>query len=307
MRSKWSTILAGVISCVVLASVALVLASPDGSVGDDRARPTSTATTEGEPSTATPSPSPSSTATTAAPEPSGRLAPASVRGPWPGRPDAATADGSKVDWCPAVRTTGAAEAQREFGKARVLRAACAAVSFIFDRRYSRLSLPRSSYAAKDLDFVLPALTESAVRGYRPRINTFLANPDSVDAREDLGLVLFRGEGTAKGAKHASAGRGRVFYGTAFTTKGYRHRDEWINPKWSRVRISVDRSKAEPRIVARLEASASAPVFNTSIRRHDMVTVPTSATFFLRREGRGWRIGGWDITSGSYAYRRLALK
>jgi hypothetical protein len=207
-----------------------------------------------------------------------------------------------------VRTTGAAEAEEVFGSAAVDRAACAAVRFVFGKRYSRLAIPRDSYAAKDLDFVLPSLAASTVDAYRPRISTFVAYPDSVDARDELGLVVLRGEGTPAGAEHTSAGNGRVFYGKAYSADGYRGRAAWINPTWSKVTISVDRSKAEPRIVATLDASAAVPVFNTAERRDDMLTVPTRATFFMRRDnGSAWKIGGWRITSGTYDYARLKLK
>jgi hypothetical protein len=295
VRSMWVTMLAAAIAAVVLISVVIGLTSPDGKVGDDQATPTArtTAPTKPEPTVATPR---------------AERAPMSVDGTWPGRPDAVTETGdSSVNWCPAVRTSGAGEAEREFGKAAVDAAACAAVGFVFDKLYSRLALPRRSYDAGDLDFVLPMLAPSTVNAYRPRIATFVACPDSVNARDAIGLVLFRGEGTRAGAPHASAGHGRVFYGKAFSTAGYRERAAWINPTWSKVKISVDRSKAQPRIVTILDTSAAVPVFNTAKRRHDMLTVPTHATFFLRRDnGRSWKVGGWRITSGTYAYARLAI-
>jgi hypothetical protein len=300
VRSKWITMLAGVIAAVVLVSVVIGLASPDGTV--DRATPSKTATPTASATTPAPTPTPTPTRPTAA------RAPAAVAGSWPGRPDSVTGDGSSIDWCPAVRTTGAAEANQLFGKRAVDKAACAAVQFIFEKRYSRLAIPRRSYDANDLDFVLPALATSTADAFRPRINTFVAYPDSIDARDELGLVVLRGEGTPAGAKHTSAGSGRVFYGKAFSTKGYRGRAAWINPTWSKVAISVDRSKAEPRIVATLDASAAVPVFNTARRRDDMLMVPTHATFFLRRDnGTAWKIGGWRITGGPYDYARLTLR
>ena len=305
VRSKWITMLAGVIAAVVLVSVVIGLASPDGTVDDrDRATPSATTTAPATASPTAPTPTPT-------PEPAGPTAaraPAAVAGSWPGRPDSVTGDGSTINWCPAVRTTGAAEAEKVFGKAAVDKAACTAVQFIFDKRYSRLAIPRSSYDAKDLDFVLPALATSTVGAFRPRINTFVAYPDSIDARDELGLVVLRGEGTPAGAKHTSAGNGRVFYGKAFSTNGYRGRAAWINPTWSKVAISVDRSKAAPRIVATLDASAAIPVFNTAKRRDDMLTVPTHAMFFLRRDtGTAWKVGGWRIDSGTYDYARLELR
>ena len=303
VRSKWITMLAGVIAAVVLVSVVIGLASPDGTVDDkDLATPTVTTTAPPPASPTTPAPTP------AAARPSAARAPATVAGSWPGRPDSVTGDGASVDWCPAVRTTGAAEAEKVFGKSAVDKAACAAVQFIFSKRYSRLAIPRTSYDAKDLDFVLPALASSTVDAFRPRVSTFVAYPDSIDARDEIGLVVLRGEGTPAGAKHTSAGSGRVFYGKAFSTNGYRDRAAWINPAWSKVAISVDRSKAEPRIVATLDASAAMPVFNTAKGRDDMLTIPTHAMFFLRRDqGTAWKIGGWRIDSGTYDYARLKLK
>lgn len=298
VRSKWITMLAGAIAAVVFVSVVIGLTSPDGKVGDQDKATASTPTAS--PTTPTQTPEPA--------KPSAARAPASVSGSWPGRPDSVTADGSSLDWCPAVRTTGAGEAEELFGKAAVDKAACAAVQFIFGMRYSRLAIPRDSYDAKDLDFVLPALAPSTVDTYRPRINAFVAQPDSVDVREELGLVALRGEGTPAGAKHTSAGNGRVFYGKAYSAEGYRGRAAWINPTWSKVAISVDRSKAKPRIVATLDASAAIPVFNTAERRDDMLTVPTHAMFFLRRDnGSTWKVGGWTIASGAYDYARLKLK
>ncbi|KQV75552.1 hypothetical protein ASC61_11355 [Aeromicrobium sp. Root344] len=303
VRSKWITVLAGLIAAMVLVSVAIGLNTPDGSLKDsDTAKPSATATTPSPTPTAT-TPSPSATPA----RPTAGRAPVSVRGPWPGHPDSVTVTGNSVDWCPAVRTTGAAGAVAVFGKAAVDDAACAAVRFIFGKRYSRLAIPRDSYDVQDLDFVLPALATSTTEVFRPRVNAFVAQPDSVDVREELGLVVFRGEGTEAGAKHTAAGSGRVFYGSAYSADGYRDRAVWVNPTWSKVAISVDRSKAEPRIVAVLDASAAVPVFNPAERRDDMLTVPTHAMFFLRKEGSSWKVGGWQLTSGTYEYAKLAVR
>ena len=302
--TTWIRVLVGFIVTVVLASVVIGLTSPDGTVGgNDEAQPTASATTDA------PTPTPTPTADPKAATPSAERAPARVRGTWPGRPDATAIRGSRVDWCPAVRTTGAGEAEAVFGEAAVRSAACTAVRFMFEQHYSRLALPRHSYAAKDLDFVLPALAPATVDTYRPRISAFVACPNSLGVRNDLGLALFSGEGTPAGAKHAAAGDGRVFYGSAFDTNGYKGRAVWINPTWSKVAISVDRSKAEPRIVASLDSSAAVPVFNPETRRDEMLTAPTRATFFLRQAGKGsWKIGGWtEITNGPVEYARLKLK
>ena len=40
----------------------------------------------------------------------------------------------------------------------------------------------------------------------------------------------------------------------------------------------------------------------------MLTVPTHAILYLRRDGgTAWKVGGWQITSGPYDYARLKLK
>ena len=297
VRSRWVTMLAVAVVAVVVISVSIGLASPDGTVGDGD--DTSTAAT-GRPAPTTSSPTPA--ASTAPPEPTADLAPEAVRGTYPGRPSATTTEGGVVDWCPAVRTRGAAEAEREFGKAATRAAACTAVAFVLDQRYSRLSLPRRSYDAGDFEDVLSSLAPPTVDAYRPRIDRFVATPSAKGA-EDLGLVLFHQRATA--GDHVSAGKGRVFYGRAFTTRGYRDRAVWINPTWSTVHIRVDRAKSEPRIVASFEASAAVPVFHTERSRDDMMVVPTRATFFLRHEGGSrWRIGGWDIDGGAPRYEPL---
>ncbi|MCW2749476.1 MAG: hypothetical protein JWR83_586, partial [Aeromicrobium sp.] len=240
--------LAGAIAAVVAVSIVLGLASPDGSVGGSStpgATPTHTATAKPKPTATKP------TATKSAPaKPSAALAPASVRGTWPGRPKAANLKGGKVNWCPAVRTSDTGAATSVFGGAATKAGACAAVRFVFEQRYSRLAIPRESYTSSDFSFVRSALSSSTGAGvYQSRVNAFVANPDNSSARGALGIVLFSGAGTPGGAKHASAGLDRVFYGKAFSTKGYAHRAAWIDPSWSTVTVSVDRAKAAPRLVA----------------------------------------------------------
>lgn len=300
VKSRWVTLLAGAVVAVVMVSVALGLATPDGRVGG--------APTPMDRTGASPSPRPSDPATTPTPTPTATprktppsrdLAPASVRGAWPGRPDSTGLDGSTVDWCPAVRTRGAGDAENVFGAGAVDTAACTAVEFIFEQRYSRLALPRKTYSVSDFDFVLPALTRTtAGTVYSARVRAFVANPRNAFNREAVGIVLFL---------DPSAGEGRTFYGKPRSTTGYKHRAVWINPTWSRVSISVDRTKAAPRIVAVLDATASVPVFNDSKSRDDMLTVPTHALFYLRRSGpKSWKIGGWNIDTGSYSYARLKV-
>lgn len=300
MKTKWLTVFAGAVTAVVLVSLAMGFAAPDGSVGD---KPTASSTPSAS-KTATAKPTPTKEP---APDPArAALAPESVRGVWPGLPRKASVNGKKVNWCPAVRITGEAAAVSVFGKKAVDAAACAAVRFIFEKRYSRLSIPRKSYKASAFDFVLPALTsETANSFYRPRINTFVADPGSISARDALGLVLLRGDGIR--GKYNSAGSGRVYYGKPFTTRGYKGRAVWINPKWSTVAISLDYSKAQPRIAAKLTAQASVPVFNTAARRDDMLTVSTSATYLLRHGGgTTWRIGAWTVTTNTLGFSPMSV-
>lgn len=300
MKTKWLTVFAGAVTAVVLVSLAMGFAAPDGSVGD---KPTASSTPTAS-ETATPTPTPTAEPP---PEPAkAALAPESVRGVWPGRPGKVTVTGKKVNWCPAVRITGEADAVRVFGAKAVDAAACSAVRFMFEKRYSRLSLPRKSYKRSNFDFVLPSLSSTtATQIYKPRINAFVANPGSGAARDELGLVLLRGEG--KSGKHTSAGRGRVFYGKAYTTQGYLDRAAWINPKWSTVSISVDYAKAQPRIAAKLTGKASVPVFNSAKKRDDMLTVATSATYFLRHGGGSkWSVGGWTVTTNTLGFFPLKV-
>lgn len=301
MKTKALTIFAGAVTAVVVASVAIGLAAPDGSVGD-RPEADSTPTASSAAPSATPTPAPTSTQDA----PSAALAPESVKGVWPGHPAKAKVTGTKINWCPAVRITGEAEAVRLFGKKAVNAAACAAVRFIFDKRYSRLSIPRQSYKASSFDFVLPALTaETANSYYRPRITAFVTDPGSIPARDALGLVLLRGNGVS--GKHNSAGVGRVYYGKAFTTDGYKGRAVWVNPKWSTVSIGLDYSKSQPRIAAKLTAQASVPVFNTTDKRDDMLTVATSATYLLRHGGgTAWAIGAWTVTTNTLGFSPLKI-
>ncbi|MEO6606668.1 MAG: hypothetical protein ABIN55_13780 [Aeromicrobium sp.] len=307
MKSKALTIFAGAVAAVVVVSVAVGLAAPDGSVGD---KPTASSTPTTS-STPTEKPTPSTTPTETAVAPSAALAPESVRGVWPGHPAKAKVTGNKINWCPAVRITGEAQAVALFGKKAVDAAACAAVRFMFDKRYSRLAIPRQSYKSSQFDFVLSALTtETANNYYRPRISAFVADPGSTPARDALGLVLLRGNGTS--GDNNSAGVGRVYYGKAFSLDGYKNRAVWVNPKWSKVAISIDYSKSEPRIAAKLTAKASVPVFNKVEKRDNMLTVATSATYLLRHGGgtptstKNWAIGAWTVTTNTLGFSPLKV-
>lgn len=295
MRSKVVTLVAGAVLAVVATSLMIGLVSPDGDVGHKQKVPSAAADT--------PRPATAPLSTRAPTPPTAARAPLAVRGIWPGRPDTVDVADGQVDWCPAVRLTHAAEAEAEFGRKATRTAACAAVDFVFTHRYSTLSLPRPDYSAADFSPALRAFTDSTQETYRSRINQFIASPRDDTA---LGLVLLRGHGTAGDA--ISAGAGRVFYGPAGSTRGYRGRSVWINPQWSAVRISVDRTKAEPRIVATFDASAAMPVFNTSVHRDDMLTISTQAQMYLRHAEAGrWLIGGWSkMSTGTPTYSALVV-
>ncbi len=304
MKTKWLTILAGAVTAVVVVSIAMGLATPDGSVGDTPSASSSPTTTTAPTATSTPTPTPAPTPTVSPAD--ADLAPESVSGVWPGRPAATTLDGDQVNWCPAVRIKSQAEAVSIFGAKAVDAAACAAVSFVFEKRYSRLSIPRQSYKSSAFDFVLKSLSPSTAQVYRSRIGAFVANPGSVSARDALGLVLLRGAGKVDG--HTSAGVGRVYYGKAYTTAGYRDRATWINPKWSTVTISVDRSMSRPRVKARFTANASVPVFCPDAKRADMLTVATTATYLLQHDGgTAWSISSWTVTTNTLGFAPLSVK
>jgi|GEM_PF-3229108 len=298
--SKGVAALAGTVAVVVVVSVILGLSSPDGTVGD-KSTPVATATRE-----TTPTPTPTAT-TTKPPAPSANLAPTAVKGAWPGRPKAATLQDGKVNWCPAVRVTGAAAANRVLGGSSANSGACAAVRFVFEQRYSRLAIPRRHYRSSDFTFVRSALTSSTAGVYQRRVNAFVANPANSAARGALGIVLFSGAGTPAGAKHASAGLGRVFYGKAFSSDGYADRAAWIDPAWSTVTVAANRATATPRLVASLTATASMPVFNTRTRQDEMITVPTNATLTLVRHGSSWKVLTWTITSHASSFAPLHIK
>jgi len=91
------------------------------------------------------------------------------------------------------------------------------------------------------------------------------------------------------------------------TEGYTDRAVRINPQWSKVSITLDRAKAVPRVVATFTASAAIPVFNISTSRDDMLTVPTSAEFFLRHEEGSWAIAGWTIHDRPNSAAPLAVR
>lgn len=295
MRSRVITAVAATVLVVVGCAVALGLTAPDGSVRGATAPNVVTSRTTPTPTATTPSPTSEPTET--ASEPSADLAPAEVSGVWPGRPSAAKVDGDDIDWCGAVKVSASNGATSTFGAEQTKAAACAAVSFVFDERYSRRSLPRSSYKKSDFDSALAAFaqaTGSAV--YRPRIAAFVAHPTTTNG-ENLGLVMLRGR----------PGSGYRFYGPKNTAKGYADRAIWINPTWSTVKVTLDTSKASPRLTARFTASAAVPVFDTRRDRDAMMTVPTDATLVMRREGKAWKIGSFQIHTGAAGFTSLRVR
>lgn len=54
-----------------------------------------------------------------------------------------------------------------------------------------------------------------------------------------------------------------------------------------------------------------PVFNPELKRDDMMTVATEATFIMipgsAGEGRPWRIDGWRVTTKDEVYAPLEVR
>lgn len=292
MRSRILLAVASVVVLVVGTSVAIGMTRPDGRVGDIDASAQATAPTPtSTPTTPTPTPAP----TVASPDPN--LAPVAVAGTWPGRPDAAVVEGDEVDWCPAVSTEASSAATSALGREQVDAAACAAVSFVLDHRYSRLAIPRPSYRASDFDSVLSSIA-AATRDtfYRPRVSTFVRQPSTGNA-ERLGLVLFRG----------GPGSGYRFYGPADSTKGYADRAVWINPTFSKVRASLGTGRSVTRVVTSFTAAAAVPVFDTGAGTDAMMVVPTRASITVRKEGGGWKVSAFDLYTGPASFDALDVR
>lgn len=271
---------------VLAIAVVLGLTRPDGSVGD--ASPAPNVVTTGTPG---PTPSPADGLEQAGP--TSALAPIEVEGTWPGRPDDVTVDGGDVDWCPAVQVEASAAAVSAFGDDDVAAAACAAVSFVFDQRYARRSLPSVSSASGDFDGAVDAIASGTRPAYRSRVSAYLDRPTDTNA-ERLGLVLLTGD----------PGGSYRYYGARGTAEGYEDRAVWINPSWSRVRVDLDSSRSTPRLTTRFSASADLPVFDVAEDADAMMTVPTDVSMTLRRESGAWLIGGFDIRTGRRTFEPL---
>jgi len=297
MRSRVITAVAVTVLLVVGCAVALGLTAPDGSVRGATAPNVVTTRTTPTPSSTTPTATPTPEPTATNDEPSVDLAPAKVADVWPGRPKAVTVDGDQVDWCGAVKVSASSGATSAFGAAQTKGAACAAVSFVFDERYARRSLPKSSYKKSDFDSALSAFAQATGSSvYRPRIAAFVAHPTGVNG-ENLGLVMLQGQ----------PGAGYRYYGKKNTLDGYTDRAAWINPQWSTVKITLDTSKVSPRLTASFTASAAVPVFDTNRGRDAMMTVPTTASLVMRREGKAWKIGSFQIHTGAAGFTSLRIR
>ena len=216
-------------------------------------------------------------------------APSSVSELWAGRPQAARLEGDRVDWCGAVKVDGPQTTSA---------AACAAVTFIFDHRYSRLSMPRGSYRASDFERAAAAITRATRQAsYNTRVTAFVARPTRI-AGERLGLV-------AMAASDLSPGYS--YYGAPKPLDGYIDRSVWINPTWSTVRAREDFSRSAPRIAVSFTAQADLPVFDTQRKRDAMVTVSSDVTMTLRNEDGTWKVASFQIAAGRPSYSPLVVK
>ncbi|MEG9227045.1 hypothetical protein [Aeromicrobium sp. Sec7.5] len=277
---------------VAVAAVGLGLSTPDGEVRDAEADASPSASPEG---TTEPAPEPSpAPPTTAAPTDPAALSP--VTGTWPGRP-AGTPEVSPgvVDWCPAVQVQVSHAARDAVGEEAARAAACRAVAFTFDARYSRLSLPRESYAAADFAGVEALLTDrTRTSTYPPRLSAVVAAPRTTAAREGTGVVLLDGP---------SPGGGRQFFGPDWSDVGYVDRPVWVDPAWGVVTIDLQRGGSRPQLSASLEASAGVPVWNPRTAAAEKLTVRTSASYVLA--GPDWRLNGWTLSTDLAGFSPLA--
>ena len=265
---------------VAVVAVGLGLSTPDGEVRSSDEPPSPTAET-----TTQPPPVPSAEPTTFAPPAADPTALSPVTGTWPGRPDGTPeVSPGVVDWCPAVQVQVSDAARDAVGDEAARTAACRAVAFTFDVRYSRLSLPRESYAPTDFAGVEALLTDRArTSTYPPRLSAVVAAPRSTAAREGTGVVLLDGP---------TPGGGRQFFGAPWSEDGYADRPVWIDPAWGVVAIDLQRGGSRPLLSASLEASAGVPVWNSRTSTAEKLTVRTTASYVLA--GPDWRLNGWTL-------------
>lgn len=274
---------------VAVVAVGLGLSTPDGTVRDAPG-PDSTSSATSE-VTEEPSPEP-----TAAAPPVDPAALSPVTGTWPGRPDGTPeVSPGVVDWCPAVQVQVSPAARAAVGEEAARAAACRAVAFTFDVRYSRLSLPRESFAATDFAGVEALLTDRArASTYPPRVSAVVAAPRSTQAREGTGVVLLDGP---------TPGGGRQYFGPRWSEAGYADRPVWVEPSWSIVTIDLQRGGSRPLLSATLEASAGVPVWNPATSTAEKLTVRTDASYVLA--GPDWRLNGWTLSTDVGGFSPLA--
>lgn len=274
---------------VAVVAVGLGLSTPDGTVRD-ASGPDSTPSATSD-ATTEPSPEPTPVAPPADPT---ALSP--VTGTWPGRPDGTPeVSPGVVDWCPAVQAQVSPAARAAVGEEAARAAACRAVAFTFDVRYSRLSLPRESFSATDFAGVEALLSDRArASTYPPRVSAVVAAPRSTPAREGTGVILLDGP---------SPGGGRQFFGPQWSEAGYLDRPVWIDPSWSVVTVDLQRGGSRPLLSATLEASAGVPVWNPATSSTEKLTVRTTASYVLA--GPDWRLNGWTLGTDLAGFSPLA--
>jgi len=231
--------------------------------------------------------------------------------PWPGLPDTISVDESTgtVNWCDDARLEPASgPAVYTFGAIAVGEAYCDVVSFMFEQRYSALAVPRTTYELTDFDPLRKWLSAEAYdKLFLTKALLVVAEPDSADARKDLGLPLVHLSNDRPGAGSLSAGPDHVFYGNG---AGYDGRAVWINPTWHRTGLAVDQRTGLNRLSITMTASAALPVYNTATQHDAMMLVKTEATFFMKRRteesGRLWRIDGWEIVTPGSSFAPLVV-
>ena len=278
-----------VVLVVSVGAIGLGLVSPDGAVRGSTAPKPSVSPSPSESTPPEPAPSPSTE-----PPPADPASLSPVTGVWPGRPAGAVETNGAVDWCGAVEVSVSAAASAAVGDESARLAACRAVAFTFDVRYSTLSLPRQSYAPADFDVVLPHLSSTATEAtYPSRIAAVVASPRSTAAREGTGVVLLNGPGP---------GSGRSYFGQAWSLDGYTGRPVWVDPTWSTVRVELQRSGSRPLLTVSFDASAAVPVWNPATSGAEKLTVATSGTYVMA--GPDWRINGWTLRTDTRGFTAL---
>lgn len=275
---------------VVLAAVAIGF-STSGTPSNDRdadrdpvLRVTSSPTPSAESDEPTPTASPRATASPAAPAAGATqaLAPSI---------DVPTA----AERCAAATVKPGGSIESTLGADDVRAAACAALTFVLDMRYSRLSLPQLTYARSDFTEAASYLTAATrTRTYPERIRAVVADPRGDAARRGTGLLLLNGP---------DVGAGRVFYGPPWSRDGYADRAVWVDPEWSPLEVAPTGGFGT-RVRVDFSASAAIPVWNPSISAGELLRIPTSASLQMLREGSGWKVDSWTLSSGEGDFEPL---